>query len=103
MIKSVNLKYQRFTQSGCKDLGTRNLCLWQKCNSVETSNPGLNEKMFYFYSLQTHQFCVDFNSAHPLLSRLHSHESFLKKKKKNISFTIPMFRTKKRQKRTNGV
>ena len=48
MIKSVNLKYQRFTQSGCKDLGTRNLCLWQKFNSVETLNPGLNEKMFYF-------------------------------------------------------
>ena len=27
--KSVSLKYQRFTLSGCKDIGIRNLCLLQ--------------------------------------------------------------------------
>ena len=30
---NLSLKYQKFTQSGCKEVGIKNLRLWQKLNS----------------------------------------------------------------------
>ena len=36
-IKNLSLKYQRLILSSCKDIGIRNLSLWQKLNSFDHS------------------------------------------------------------------
>ena len=36
---NLSLKYQRFTQSGCKDIGIRKLNLWQKLALGKSREP----------------------------------------------------------------